>query len=347
MIKSIVIIVLAVLLALIVLLLLLFILSPKPTAMLVYRWFEGGVAVKPENYGEIEAQVQIKHDLTYGSAYKKGTLDIIAPKKFSGKLPVIFWVHGGAFLGGDKSDITEYAVQVASKGYIVVNMNYQLAPGAKYPIPLHQVNEVYHFIEKNAEEYSMDMNRLYFAGDSAGAQIISQFVNIQVEEAYANLVGIKGVVPPDRILGALLFCGPYDVSKFGGSSDSFLINFLFDRVGWAYIGERKWGDSEKVRQASMIDHVSANFPRTFITDGNTGSFEEQGLELAAKLNKSGVEVVDVFYSKEEAELGHEYQFMMNTPQAENTYEKLIEFLVAATPRNSGAAKEDQLQSLNL
>src|SRR5690606_28601113 len=166
-------------------------------------------------------------------------------------------------------------------------------------------------------------NRLYFAGDSAGAQIISQFVNIQVDEEYAQLVGIEGIVPPGRILGALLFCGPYDVSKFGGSSDSFLINFLFDRVGWAYIGERKWGDSEKVRQASMIDHVSADFPPVFITDGNTGSFEEQGLEMAAKLERSGIKVVDVFYPKDEAELGHEYQFIMNTPQARQTYGKLI------------------------
>lgn len=341
-IKSIVIIGLAVFLALIVLLLLLFILSSKPTAMLVYRWFEGGVAVKPDNYEEIEAQVQIKCDLSYDSAYKKGNLDIIAPKKFSGKLPVIFWVHGGAFLGGDKSDITEYAVQVASKGYIVVNMNYELAPGAKYPTPLHQVNEAYQFIGKQAEAYRMDMDRLYFAGDSAGAQIISQFVNVQVDEEYAQLIGIKGIVPPEKILGALLFCGPYDVSKFGGTSDSFLINFLFDRVGWAYIGERKWSSSDKVREASMIDHVSANFPPTFITDGNTGSFEEQGMELSAKLHESGVTVVDVFYSKEAAELGHEYQFIMNTPQARQTYEKLIEFLIDTDLHSRRITKVNQL-----
>src|SRR5690606_11211703 len=125
---------------------------------------------------------------------------IIAPKEFSGKLPVILWVHGGAFLGGDKSDITEYAVQVASKGYIVANMNYELAPGAKYPAPLHQVDEAYRFIEKQAESFGMDLDRLYFAGDSAGAQIVSQFVNIQVDEEYARLVGIKGIVPKKNIL---------------------------------------------------------------------------------------------------------------------------------------------------
>lgn len=332
MIKKIVVIVLGAILALCLLLVVVFIASPKPTAMLVQQLFEGGVAVKPHNYGEIEKLVHMENDLSYDSAHQEGNLDIIAPKEFSGKLPVIFWVHGGAFLGGDKSDITEYAVQVASKGFIVVNMNYELAPSAIYPTPLYQVEEAYQFIEKNAEAYGIDMDRLYFAGDSAGAQIISQFVNVQVEEEYSNLIGIVGSVSPDQIAGVLLFCGPYDVSKFGDLSDSFLINFLFDRVGWAYIGERDWGSSDQVKQASVIDHVSAHFPPTFITDGNTGSFEEQGLELADKLNKNDVEIVDVFYSQEEAELGHEYQFIMDTPQAENTFNQLIEFLAATSKK---------------
>ena len=332
MIKKIVVIVLGAILALCLLLVIVFIASPKPTAMLVQQLFEGGVAVKPHNYDEIEKLVHMEKDLSYDSAHQEGNLDIIAPKEFSGKLPVIFWVHGGAFLGGDKSDITEYAVQVASKGFIVVNMNYELAPSAIYPTPLYQVEEAYQFIEKNAEAYGIDMDRLYFAGDSAGAQIISQFVNVQVEEEYSSLIGIEGSVSPDQIAGVLLFCGPYDVSKFGDLSDSFLINFLFDRVGWAYIGERDWGSSDQVKQASVIDHVSAHFPPTFITDGNTGSFEEQGLELADKLNKNDVEIVDVFYSQEEAELGHEYQFIMDTPQAENTFNQLIEFLAATSKK---------------
>lgn len=162
--------ILGVLLALCLSIVIVFIVSPNPTALLIRRLFEGGVAVKPVNYDEIERLVQVEKDLCYNSNYKEGKLDIIKPKEFDGYLPVIFWVHGGAFLGGDKSDITEYAVQIASKGYIVVNMNYDLAPGSQYPTPLYQVKEAYQFIEQKAEEYGMDRNRLYFAGDSAGAQ---------------------------------------------------------------------------------------------------------------------------------------------------------------------------------
>lgn len=317
--------ILGLLLALCLSIIILFIVSPRPTALLIRRLFEGGVAVKPSNYEEIERLVHIENDLSYNSNYNEGKLDIIKPKEFEGYLPVIFWVHGGAFLGGDKSDITEYAVQIASKGYIIVNINYDLAPSSKYPTPLYQVKEAYQFIEKNAEEHGIDMNRVYFAGDSAGAQIVSQFVNIQVDKGYANLLGIESVVLLDKIKGVLLFCGPYDVSKLS-NSDSFLIRFLFKQVGWAYIGERKWTTTDQVKEASILQHVSSNFPPTFITDGNVGSFEDQGKELADKLKNSGVQVSQVFYPTEEAKLGHEYQFMMNTPQAQNTFNKLIEFL---------------------
>jgi len=303
----------------------LFIISPKPTAKLIHKLFEGGVAVKPSNYAEIERLVNIENDIPYNSKYKEGKLDIINPKNFEGYLPVIFWVHGGAFLGGDKSDITEYAVQIASKGYIVVNINYDLAPSSKYPTPLYQLKEAYQFIESISKEHGIDMNRVYFAGDSAGAQIVSQFVNIQADASYAKILGIESVVPENRIKGVLLFCGPYDVSKLL-NSDKFLIRFLFKRVGWAYIGKRNWVNTQQVKQASIIQHISRKFPPVFITDGNTGSFEDQGKELANKLKNFGVDVTEVFYSAQEAKLGHEYQFKMNTPQAENTFKKMIEFL---------------------
>ncbi len=303
-----------------------FVVSPKPTAMLIYKLFEGGIAVKPDNYDEIEQNTNSYKDISYESAYKKGYLDIITPKDISTNLPVIFWIHGGAFSGGDKADITEYAVQIANEGYVVVNMNYELAPSANYPTPLYQINEAYMFILRHAEDFNIDMNHIYFAGDSAGAQIASQFVNIQVEKEYAELVGIKGIVPVESIDGVLLFCGPYDVTKFADVGDNYLLSFFLKRIGWAYIGSKDWINSDSVKAASVINYVSSNYPPTLITDGNTGSFEEQGMDLAKKLEDKGVFVKSIFYPKEEVELGHEYQFIMNTPQAKNTFNQLIKFL---------------------
>lgn len=137
---------------------------------------------------------------------------------------------------------------------------------------------------------------------------------------------MDAVVPTTTIKGMLLFCGPYDISQVSDISDNKIIKFFLNRVGWSYIGDSNWMDSQVLKEASIIDNVSDAFPSTFITDGNSLSFEDQGIALADKLRNLDIVVHDVFYPLDEADLIHEYQFMMDTPQAENTFPKVIEFL---------------------
>lgn len=300
--------------------------SPKPAALIVNYLFKEGVAVAPSNYEEIKAQTTAFNDLDYASNYKDGNLDIVVPKDNTKPLPTILWIHGGAYVGGDKKDITEYAVQLAAKGYAVVNMNYALAPGAKYPTPLKQMDEVYRFMQDNASTYHLNLDQLFIAGDSAGAQIASQYINVQVDQSYAKKVGLPSIIPAHTLKGALLFCGPYDLAAFDTMSSSKILSFFLDRVAWAYIGQRDWQNAEETQLASMTDHVSKNYIPTFLTDGNTGSFEVHARKLGSILNDYNVPVTEVYYPISEAELGHEYQFMMNLPQSQQTFEQLLEFI---------------------
>lgn len=305
--------------------------SPRPAAWLVKQLFEGGMAVPPDNFEELLAQTRTIEDIDYGSNFPNGKLDIIFPKEKAEDAPVIFWVHGGAFVGGDKSDVTEYAVQLAANGYVVVNMNYALAPGYQYPTPLYQVSEAYEFIQKNAEKYGLSLENVYFAGDSAGAQIAAQYVNIQTDAFYAEQVGIEQTVDATTIKGALLFCGPFNLQRLSQVESGKIVQIIMDRVGWAYIGSRNWRELPETQLASVADHVTENFPASFITDGNTGSFEAHGVELAEILESKGVPVESVFFDKEVwGELVHNYQFLMNTEASQYSFEKLLDFLNKTT-----------------
>ncbi len=64
------------------------------------------------------------------------------------KLPVIFWMHGGGYIAGDKQYKNPLLAKIAEQGYIVVNVNYALAPQYKYPTPLIQMNQATQFIKK-------------------------------------------------------------------------------------------------------------------------------------------------------------------------------------------------------
>lgn len=304
--------------------------SPKPAAFIIKQLFKEGVAVKPEDYNQIKAKTTSYNDINYVSKYADGIVDIVVPKEQSTALPTIIWVHGGAYVGGDKKDVTEYAVQLAAKGYAVVNMNYALAPGSNYPTPLKQMDEVYAYLVKNAKKYNVDLQQLFIAGDSAGAQIASQYINVQVDPTYAKKVNLSSTIPANSIRGALLFCGPYDLASLDSMSSNKILGFFLERAGWAYIGQKDWKNAEATQLASLTDQVSKQYVPTFITDGNSGSFESHAKKLSSILSSYSIPVTEVFYPLGEAKLGHEYQFMMDLPQSQQTFDELITFLATQT-----------------
>ena len=64
-----------------------------------------------------------------------------------------------------------------------------------------------------------------------------------------------------------------------------------------------------IKTTTIKDYTTAQFPPVFITDGNSGSFESQGKELADDLRNEGRDVTSLFFDKNEyGEVGHEYQF---------------------------------------
>ncbi|WP_189636006.1 alpha/beta hydrolase [Paenibacillus ihbetae] len=280
----------------------------------------------PLNWAELQQVVEVHQDLPYPSAFKSNNMDIYLPKDRAGKLPTILWVHGGAFVSGDKSGTAHWCTMMASKGYAVVSMNYEVAPEARYPAPVLQMTEVYLHLKELADYPSLDLDRLIVGGDSAGAQIASQFIAIQTNADLAQRMGIEQAVPMDSLQAALLYCGPYNVKQLASVTGRFE-KFFLNQLGWAYIGTRDWKDGAEAEEASTTNHVTGDFPPTFITDGNTGSFEHHGKELEARLQEASVPVTSLFYPLSYGEVQHEYQFQLNTKEAMECFEMTLTFLV--------------------
>ncbi|EOO69793.1 MULTISPECIES: alpha/beta hydrolase [Bacillus cereus group] len=302
-------------------------LSPNPKAFIIKKVFEKGMMFQSDNYENALKETKIVEDIDYHSKFPDGTLDIIYPKNHTKETPVIFWVHGGGFVGGDKSQITGYAVELAASGYTVVNINYALAPKRKYPTPVLQLGEAYTYIKNNAEKYNLKLNTIYFAGDSAGAQISGQFVTIQTSPQYAKLAKIDAIINPSTIKGVLLYCGPYNMPALAKVETSKQIQDFMRTTGWAYFGTKNFETLPEMNIASISKHVTKDYPPTFITDGNTASFEDQGKELFSTLQSKDVAVDGLFFDKSIfGELAHEFQFNMNTPAGKETFDKTLQFL---------------------
>ncbi len=77
--------------------------------------------------------------------------------------------------------------------------------------------------------------------------MVSQFVNIQTNPKYSHQVNLEPAVNENTIKGVLLFCGPFDLAKLTQIS-SPMLSWIFDRVGWAYLGSRNWKSEEKTKE---------------------------------------------------------------------------------------------------
>lgn len=289
--------------------------------------FNGDVTV-PEDIAAVASQVNVAEDIYYTSRYSGNTLDVYAPVGTDAPLPTLFFIHGGAFIAGDKEIVKPYALALAPNGYTIVAVNYALAPGETYPAPLAQIKEAYAYIRAHPEAFpTVDLHNLAFGGDSAGAQLAAQFVALQTNPALAAEMAMTAIVPADDIKAAVLYCGPYDLAAFR-DVNSFILSFFVRQLGWAYFGEKDWLETTVADQASVYDYVTAAFPPAFITDGNFGSFEDQGKALQEKLFSLGVPTDALFFPTGDGKLLHEYQFSYDAygDEARECFTRTLDFL---------------------
>ena len=178
--------------------------SPLPGSLLIRDEFDkGGAATSkalekyvPTNVTQIENQRYRQND-------KDGYLDVFYPNGTQDPLPTIVWVHGGAWVSGDKNNIDNYQKILASKGFTTVSVDYSIAPEHKYPLPLHQVGDALSYLQENADRLHIDRSKIILAGDSAGSQIVAQVANIITSPAYARDIGISPRLDASQLKGML------------------------------------------------------------------------------------------------------------------------------------------------
>lgn len=146
--------------------------------------------------GKFDVQMNQRYSDIAGRA---GTCDLYLPKtaesdsaeagdgmgdeaSSSGLRAAVLIVHGGAWLTGDKWTTTAYARMLAARGYVVINMNYRLAPAHKFPAQVDDVRQAIIWIRENAKRFRIDVNRIGMFGYSAGAHL-SAIVAMAADES--------------------------------------------------------------------------------------------------------------------------------------------------------------------
>ena len=241
-------------------------------------------------------------DITYGHHGHWNQLDVYIPAGTAAPLPTIVSIHGGGYVYGSKEIYRRYGMDMARRGFAFVNFNYRLAPKWKFPTPLHDTNAVLNWVCKNARRYHLDPSRIILLGDSAGAQLTSQYAAMHTNPAYAALFQMQLAPVTIRCVG--LFCGMYDMAARGAG----------ERKGLAldYLGKEIAPNDPRF---AVLENIDGNYPPAFIATACHDFLRPCAEPMYSFLTEKGVPAQWHCYGSEEDEaIGH--VFHVNIPLRE-------------------------------
>lgn len=106
------------------------------------------------------------------------SLDIYRPKNSAAsRLPVVIYVHGGAWAKGDKivranNYIENFIAKLVEKNFAVISIEYTLVSDkVHFPLPVEDTKDAVRWVRKNAEKYNFDENNIGYFGVSSGAHL--------------------------------------------------------------------------------------------------------------------------------------------------------------------------------
>lgn len=243
--------------------------------------------------------VEVQRDLAYGPR-PEHRLDLYRPKKVSGRLPTVVYVHGGAFHFMSKGTHWMFALMYARAGYQVLTLDYRLAPEHRYPAAVEDLCQFIVWLRDNADTHRVDLERLALAGESAGGNLATALtlaLTTRRDEHFARAAFDTGVVPKV----ALPACAVLQVSDPGhipvsGFASTFFMD-RFEEMATAYLpttplplGHRALDLVDIIVALERGEPTDRPLPKFFAPSGAADPLKHDAARLETVLRARGVHV---------------------------------------------------------
>jgi acetyl esterase/lipase len=141
----------------------------------------------------------VKRGIPYAApAHERQTLDVYSPQ-VAKDAPVVFWIHGGGWVTGDKSSIQLKPRAFTDKGFVFVSTNYRLLPHSPMETIVGDIARSIRWVHEHIAEFGGDPQRIFVMGHSAGAQLAALICTDDrcLEAEGLSPTILKGCVPVD------------------------------------------------------------------------------------------------------------------------------------------------------
>ncbi len=236
----------------------------------------------------------VQHDVTYctvdGVALK---MDLYFPPKTDKPTPAAIFIHGGAWMHGDKMHGNAIPFSdLASQGFLVAAADYRLAPRYEFPAMIQDVKCAVRFLRANATRFNLDPNRIGAWGDSAGGHLVALLGTTNAQAGfdvgeYAN--------QSSRVQAVVDMFGPTDLNVFIPVAAPQIIRAVFGPSPLSNQTATLW---------SPVTYVSKDDPPFLILQGELDETvpPEQSQIMYDRLKAAGVPVTLVMVKN----AGHEF-----------------------------------------
>lgn len=228
----------------------------------------------------------VYRNLAYVSnGHERQKLDLYVPEEGE-RLPLIIWVHGGAFRAGSRTD--HVPLEYLAAGYAVASINYRLSQQAIFPAQIEDAKAAVRWLRANAETYCLDPGRFGAWGASAGGHLVAMLGTTGDVEAYE--VG-ENLEASSRVQAVVDYFGPTDFLQMDAQRlPDGMVHDAPDSPESELIGGPIQENKDRVARANPIIYVSEGDPPFLIVHGDREPLVPYGQSVLLKkvLEEAGV-----------------------------------------------------------
>ncbi|MGL6073669.1 MAG: alpha/beta hydrolase fold domain-containing protein [Fimbriiglobus sp.] len=241
-----------------------------------------------------EPSLTVKRDVLYSEiAGEKLRFDVAMPKG-DGPFPCVVGLHGGAWKGGSRKDLSQpirlidfgvgdqsFIEALASEGFVAVSVSYRLAPQHKFPAQIIDAKTAIRYLRANAKEFKIDPERIGVVGFSAGGHLAALIGTTDKTAGFDEGVHAE---QSSRVKCVVDLFGPADLSLYSetpGIEKAFMLPLL-----GASFAEKP----ELYKRASPVEYVTKDDPPFLLIHGTVDVVVPyvHSARLSKKLEETGV-----------------------------------------------------------
>ncbi len=211
-----------------------------------------------------------------------GPAGAIRARRYQGVGPVgdtaLLFFHGGGWVIGDLESHNSLCAEIALlSGYQVIAVDYRLAPEHPYPAAVEDCLAAARWVASSPEILGMTVEKLIFAGDSAGGNL--------------SAIAARALRREMPVAAQWLIYPGVDMTSDSGSMQEFAEGFLLTAAAMDWFGEHYAADVTHPHASPLLAEDWDGLPPALVFVCGLDPLRDQGRAYAAELIKNGTRVI--------------------------------------------------------